>query len=151
MDSAALVKLALENLSCSQKELALRLGVSPTQISKWKNGDYMSFDMQEKIRAMANIGERDPSFVVWAGSLEAATKWEKLIRFLAETAGDQEETGYDTEPLRTDFDLLCWKTFHTLREMGVELPKTFPKELDMDYNERPKTFGTCLITIPMHH
>ncbi|MBV8841728.1 MAG: helix-turn-helix transcriptional regulator [Bryobacterales bacterium] len=24
-------------MSCSQRELAFRLGVSPTQISKWKN------------------------------------------------------------------------------------------------------------------
>lgn len=36
MDSEAWVQLALEELGCSQKELALRLRVSPTQISfKW--------------------------------------------------------------------------------------------------------------------
>jgi transcriptional regulator with XRE-family HTH domain len=38
MNSEAFVELALKTLSCSQKELALRLGVSPSQISKWKKG-----------------------------------------------------------------------------------------------------------------
>ena len=44
------------------------------------------------------------------------------------------ETGYDTYPLRDDGGLLCWHTFHTLRAMGVELPKRFPEELDIDYD-----------------
>ncbi|MFZ6745844.1 helix-turn-helix domain-containing protein [Undibacterium sp. JH2W] len=137
MDSEALVQLALETLSCSQKDLAIRLGVSPTQISKWKKGEHMSYDMADKISAIANIGHKDPSFVVWAGSLEAAIKWEKLIHFLAEVADDAAETGYNTDPLRDDLDLLCWHTFYTLRKMGVDLPKTFPNDLDIDYEEDP--------------
>jgi transcriptional regulator with XRE-family HTH domain len=93
-ETEAFVQLALETLKCSQKELATRLGVSPTQISKWKNGEYMSPDMEKKIRAMVNIGEKDALFVVWAGSCEAADKWEKLIFYLAEAAYDGAETGY---------------------------------------------------------
>jgi hypothetical protein len=68
----------LETLSCSQKGLALRLGVSPTQISKWKQGEYMSSDMEEKFRTIINSGDKSPSFVLSAGSLEAAKKWETL-------------------------------------------------------------------------
>jgi len=135
MDSEALVQLALETLSCSQKELALRLGVSPTQISKWKKGEHMSNDMEKKFRAIVNIGTKIPQFVVWAGSLEAANKWEKLIQHLAEIADESAETGYNTGPLREELDLLCWQTFSTLREMGVSLPSTFPQELNIDYDE----------------
>jgi transcriptional regulator with XRE-family HTH domain len=135
MDSEALVQLALETLSCSQKELALRLGVSPTQISKWKKGEHMSNDMEKKFRAIVNIGTKIPQFVVWAGSLEAANKWEKLIQHLAEIADESAETGYTTGPLREELDLLCWQTFSTLREMGVSLPSTFPQELNIDYDE----------------
>jgi hypothetical protein len=111
--------------------------VSPTQISKWKQGEHMSHDMENKIRAMTNIGDKDPSFVVWAGSLDAANKWEKLIHFLAEAASDRAETGYDTAPLIDERDFLCGQTFHTLRDMGVDLPKTFPNELDINYEEDP--------------
>lgn len=135
MDSEALVQLALKILSCSQKELAHRLGVSPTQISKWKKGEHMSNDMEKKFRAIVNIGTKSPQFVVWAGSLEAANKWEKLIQHLAEIADESAETGYNTGPLREELDLLCWQTFSTLREMGVSLPSTFPQELDVDYDE----------------
>lgn len=131
---AALVELALKTLSCSQKELALRLGVSPTQISKWKSGEHMSDEMEEKIRAIVNIGDKDPRFVVWAGSLEDANKWEKLIRLLADLALVGDETGYDTYPLKDEEELLCWHTFYVLREMGVEIPRKFPQELDLDYD-----------------
>ena len=55
MDSEALVQLALDILSCSQKEFALLLGVSPTQISKWKKGEYMSGDQADKIRTMSTL------------------------------------------------------------------------------------------------
>ncbi|MDR2173019.1 MAG: helix-turn-helix domain-containing protein, partial [Burkholderiales bacterium] len=60
MNSDALVQLALDSLACSQKELALRLGVSPTQISKWKKGEYMSEEMADKLRLLAEIGDLDP-------------------------------------------------------------------------------------------
>ncbi len=138
MNSEALVQLALDTLSCSQKELATRLGVSPTQISKWKKGEHMSSEMQEKLGTIANIGERHPSFVLWAGSLEQAIKWERLIHYLAEIAQESAETGYNTYPLIDEEGMretLCWETFHVLREMGVTLPKEFPKELDFDYEQ----------------
>ena len=132
MSSEALVQLALETLSCSQKELAIQLGVSQTQVSKWKTGDHISKDMDEKFRAIVNIGEKRPEFVVWAGSLDAAKKWEKLVKYLAENADMGAETGYDTVPLREELEILCLKTFTTLKDMGVELPKTFPEDLDFD-------------------
>ncbi|MBN3175795.1 helix-turn-helix transcriptional regulator [Pectobacterium brasiliense] len=133
MKSDAFIQLALDTLSCSQKELAVRLKVSPAQISKWKKGEYMSLEMEEKLQAIVNIKHYDPEFVLWAGSLESAEKWEKLIHYLADIANDNSETGYCTEPLNDDMDVLCWNTFHVLREMGVMIPKVFPQELDVDY------------------
>ena len=135
MKNEAFVQLALDTLSCSQKELAARLNVSPTQVSKWKNGDHMSLEMEDRLRKITNIGDKDPSFVLWAGSIESATKWERLIHFLAEVERENAETGYDTYPLKDEEGILCWDTFNTLREMGVTLPKEFPKELDIDYED----------------
>ncbi|MDR2213363.1 MAG: helix-turn-helix domain-containing protein [Pseudomonadales bacterium] len=134
MHTEALVQLALDILSCSQKELADRLKVSPTQISKWKKGEHMSHDMETKLRKLANIGDRDPQFVVWAGSIDDADKWDKLIHYLASQAMEDAETGYDTDPLRDEIGLLSWQTFHTMTQMGVAIPKGFPKELDIDYD-----------------
>lgn len=134
-DAEAFVQLALETLSCSQKELALRLKVSPTQVSKWKSGEYLSEEMEKKFRRMIKIGDKSPSFVLQAGSIESANKWTKLICFLARAANEEADTGYDTEPLTFELDLLCARTFDTLERMGVDLPKVFPNELDLDYGE----------------
>ncbi|WP_042117735.1 helix-turn-helix domain-containing protein [Rhizobium etli] len=133
MENEALVELALEAQSCSQKELAMRLGVSPTQVSKWKKGDHMSTEMNERLRKLARIGDKDPSFVRSAGSLEDALKWEKLLHYLANHAQLSAETGYDTEPLDDPMGLLGWQTFQVLKEMGVAIPPRFPGDLDFDY------------------
>ena len=42
-----------------------------------------------------------------AGSLEAPKKWETLIHLVAEEAYDSAETGYNTDPLANDLDMLC--------------------------------------------
>lgn len=134
MESEALVQLALEAQACSQKELAVRLRVSPTQVTKWKKGEHMSSEMRDRLRTLAKIGERDPSFVLWAGSIENADKWDKLLHHLAEIARDSAETGYVTEPLSDDLGLLGWHTFHVLKEMGVTIPQVFPADLDFDHH-----------------
>ncbi|WP_353071538.1 helix-turn-helix domain-containing protein [Tunturiibacter gelidoferens] len=132
--SKAWVELALKILSCNQKDLARRVAVSPTQISKWKNGEHMSTDMEDKFRALVDIGEKHPEFVLWADSLEDADKWDRLIHRLAEEAQDSAETGYNTEPLQDDLGLLCVQVSDTLSNMGVEPPEVFPPELDRYFN-----------------
>lgn len=134
MDSEALVQLALKALSCTQKQLASRLGVSPTQITKWKSGEHMSRDMESRLRELAKIGDRDPVFVLQAGSLGNADKWGKLIQHLAEVANESAETGYVTYPLQDDLGLLPGATFQVLKEMGVSLPTDFPKNFNVDYD-----------------
>ncbi|CRM55203.1 Helix-turn-helix [Pseudomonas sp. 31 R 17] len=131
MYSEALVQLSLEALGCTQKDLALRLGVSATQISKWKKGEHLSIEMEEKLREISGIGDQNPEFVLWSGSRENANKWEQLIYSLAEMARFNDETGYEAEPLMDENGLLCWNIFDTLREMGVSIPNEFPIELDI--------------------
>jgi len=135
MNNEDLVQLALDTLSCNQKALAMRLEVSPTQISKWKKGEYMSLEMEAKLRALANIGEMDPVFVRWAGSIEHAKKWERLIFHLADCANDAAETGYNTAPLIEERESLCWRTIVVLNALGVPRPTAFPQALDIDDDE----------------
>lgn len=134
MANVALVELALKALSCTQKQLALKLSVSETQISKWKKGEHMSSEMEKKLCEIAGVGDMEPEFVVWAGSCEEVEKWEKLIHFLAEQAEDSAETGYDTYPLQDDMGLLCWQTLGVLRDMGVDLPHQVPDEIAFEYD-----------------
>lgn len=123
------IELALTTLGCSQKQLAGRLKVSPTQISKWKKGEYMSSEMEERIKELTKIGDMHPSVVRWAGSLEDAKKWEKLFQYLAKQADEGSETGYNTYPLEDEIGLLSLSTISALNDMGVEPPNRFPEEL----------------------
>lgn len=134
MSSDALVQLALAATGYNQKELSLKLGVSPTQVSKWKKGEYISFDMEAQLRKLAMIGDMDPDFVMSTGSIEAATKWQRLITFLAEDAYESAETGYCTAPLRDELGTLAWKTVCILENMGAKLPPTFPSDIDLDFD-----------------
>lgn len=134
MKSSSLVELALSTQGCTQKELALLLRVSPAQISKWKKGEHISFEMSEKLSELAGLGDLDPDVVLLAGSKEDAKKWVQLIRYFADLAECSAETGYYTAPLVEDLDddncFLFWNTFHVLQEMGVNIPRPFPRELE---------------------
>lgn len=130
-ENGALVHLAIEALSCTQKELALQLQVSPALICKGKNGDHLSDRLRKQLRTLADIGDKDPIFVYLAGSMENARKWEKLIDFLRSAALERAETGYETKPLGDHLVQLCPRTFAVLRYMGVAIPREFPKELDI--------------------
>lgn len=130
-----LIALALKILSCSQKELAAKLNVSPTQITKWKHGEYMSTDMETKIRTMLHIGEMDPAFILMAGDLENSIKWDTLIHFLAEMAEFNAETGYETYPLLDELEILSHNIFSIMNSIGVSIPRTFPADLEFDYEE----------------
>lgn len=134
MSSDKLVQLALAATGYNQKELGRQLGVSPTQVSKWKKGEYISFEMEGQLRKLAQIGDLDPDVVISAGSTEAARKWQRLITFLADHAFECAETGYNTEPLRDELGTLAWKTFRILEEMGAKIPAAYPQDIDLDFD-----------------
>jgi len=134
MSNSNLIKLTLTQLACNQQSLAKKIGVSAAQISKWKSGEYMSSDMQEKLTELAGIGEYYHDFVYWTGGLEQSKKWYKLISDLAELAARIAETGYITSPLEDEEYrmALCEDTISILRQMGVTIPQEFPAELIFD-------------------
>ena len=51
------IEFAIKKLNCSQKDLAKKIGVSPTQISKWKQGEHMSYDTQTKFQKLCEIDD----------------------------------------------------------------------------------------------
>jgi len=152
-ESGALVTLALKTLECEQKKLAKRLGVSETQITKWKQGESMSHEKQTKLRKLIGIDMyTDVAFVLAAGSIGAVDKWGKLMTFLAEHANSSAtgEMGFEDAALLTEgFFELHRQTFRTLKHMGIAWPQTFPAELEkIDYqflawwrSDSPEEFG----------
>jgi transcriptional regulator with XRE-family HTH domain len=135
MRDKALVQLAMTSLGFNQRQLAAHLGVSPTQVSKWKAGDYMSTEMENKLRKLAGVGDLDPEFVAMTGSVKNAERWTRVLEHIAESAVLATETGFDTPPLEDENELLPWETFKVLQEMGVSIPHDFPKSLEIVLTE----------------
>lgn len=150
MRSANLINLVLQQTHYSQKELAAKLKVSAAQISKWKAGEHISHEMEEKLKVMAAIGERDPDIVYWTGGIDQADKWMRLFMHLAETAVENSDCSYVCAPLEDETESLLWNAFYTLIEAGATIPKEFPQEIDFnydaDYEENEEAFETLYET-----
>lgn len=130
-----LVVLALKTLSWTQKELAQFLDVSPTQISKWKKGEYMSDDMEKRIRQKINLGDLSPELVSLVGGIDNAVKWDKVIKFIADLEKENADTGYRTIPLEENTEFLSSQIMQIFVEMDIEIPAQFPTELELNYDE----------------
>jgi hypothetical protein len=95
----------------------------------------MSFEMEDRVRQLAGIGERSPNLVYLTGGIEQADKWNNLINYLAVNAIEQAESGYHTEILRREEDYLADRTINILKEMGVKIPSEFPDEIIIPSDE----------------
>ncbi|AYW19295.1 XRE family transcriptional regulator [Klebsiella variicola] len=152
MGGQVLIELALQSTGLTQKALAEKLGVSPTQISKWKKGEYISSEMESGLRAITGIGEQDPAVILWSGSLADAKKWNKLIGFLGKLAYEGDETGYEIYPLLDEPESLSSSIFYLLHEIGVSIPSPFPTGLALDYEdmedvEAQEIFDNSLVSL----
>ena len=123
-----LIEMALKQQACTQKELAAKLGVSNTQVSKWKkkSDEHMSSEMMIKLRALAGItDDLDADVIAWAGSTENAVGWDAWFTELAQQAADDEETGYNVE---FPDEYLTASTVDILNEMGIAPPRAACKD-----------------------
>ena len=138
-NSKALVNLALKQLGCSQKDLAERLGVSAGQLSKWKNyGDYMSQEVENKIKTICHIGELPAEFVLRFGSVKNATKWDEFLHHIAQYSLDDCGSSYPALYLQ-DYDHNNTSSYicEILETLSVDLPLEAPSIDDDVVFEEP--------------
>ena len=72
--NSILIESVKKELNCNQKELAEKIGVSPTQISQWKKGEQMSFEKSDKLRDLIGLEYLDESLIDIVGSIENLKK-----------------------------------------------------------------------------
>lgn len=127
--NAHLIKLALQLLSCSQQQLATMLSVSPTQITKWKQNEYMSIEMEEKIRELIGIGTLNPIFILSFLSTEKAKNWIELI--IAITRKAEKEYSNKLAPLSNqEIETITAQFLEALYDLNYPLPIPYPDKLD---------------------
>jgi transcriptional regulator with XRE-family HTH domain len=156
MAAKNLIEMALAEQKCTQNELAAKLGVSKSQVSRWKNdpAEHMSHAMTEKLRAFAGLLTNDPDadVVAWAGSADAARQWRTLFLRLAEDADENAETGYRVGGLDED-NALTSTTVQILTELGIAAPTTSaltkPDYDDVAFDEQIESFHDALVADPI--
>ena len=147
-ENVGLIEVALKYTGWKQNALAKRLKVSETQITKWKQGERMPSEREQQIRKVANIGTIHTDWADSAGSAESLEKWRNFIMYLAHEAERyaEDNDGFSgptklTDGGEDDHDCTCAITCDIVKDMGFEWPKTFPAELDFDYNHFEKELG----------
>ena len=127
-ESKLLVEIALKELNVNQKKLAELLGVSTGQISRWKNhGDYISFELREKLAELSGVHDLAPELVLLTGSLVMAQQWEKVIRYGVLSAAEDNETGFVCAPLE-DYEesIIPGHLADLFNELGVSFYGALP-------------------------
>ena len=142
MKSKSWVELASRILKCSQKDLAMKLKVSPTQITKWKNNEYMSRDFEERFEKITGLSKLkvNPEEVLKLGSVKDAKKWQKLVKSIADWVCENDETGMVCEPLKDEYDLLSVQTLELFVELGINFPSDIPQALNSDFDDDDEKF-----------
>lgn len=132
-EQALLIEKALKTLGCNQTELAKRLEVTPAQITHWKKGHPMADWVRQQLREWCGLGpwgDIDALALKLAGSVDEAKKWVLFFRALARTY-DSTEHGYEVSMMTDDVVTIDLLMFRLLHDIGIELPKPFPKVFEI--------------------
>lgn len=139
--NVSLIEVALKFTGWKQNELAKRLKVSETQITKWKQGERMPSEREQQIRKVANISTIHTDWADSASSAESLEKWRNFIMYLAREAERyaEDNDGFSGPTELTDggedeHDLWCAILCDIVKNMGFNWPETFPAELSFDYD-----------------
>jgi transcriptional regulator with XRE-family HTH domain len=133
--NTTLIKMVLKELGLNQKELAMRVGVSPTQITKWKKGEHMSEEMRDSLSFFIDIDGRDADILELVGA-ENYDNWFAFIGHMADSANESGETGYIASIFHNDErNMLVYFTLMALKEMNIDFKIEVPESLVFDYDD----------------
>lgn len=113
-----IIQYILDNTKLKQKDIAAKLNVSTTQISKWKNGEYISFDKKEELEKLAGIVEYNIEWTKVVKTQENSNLWVEYLEKITEYCD------YDVD---VDKEITI-NLLQSIVEFGIYLPSKPPKE-----------------------
>ncbi len=135
-ETTFLIETLLKTLNCTQTELAEKLGVSRSQITRWKQGDQMSGPKAELARNLLGWDDGvDPEGIRITRSLENYAKWKRCFYSIAlhcREPDDYYSCNHKFEDLDEFWEGMYSETLRVLDEIGVRFPKEFPKKIELD-------------------
>lgn len=116
-----IIQYILDTTTLKQKDIAAKVGVSTTQVSKWKKGEYISSDKEEELNKLAGVIDFDLEWTKIVKTKENANKWIDYVHGVNEE--DSELEG------RVELDSEIIQSLLTvISESGIELPPSPPIE-----------------------
>jgi len=112
-----IIQYILDTTELKQKDIAEKLEVSTTQISKWKKGEYISYDKRNQLEKLAGIIEYSLEWTESVKTQENSNKWVNYVYNIAEYSETWEELD-DTIIIGILRNIVC---------SGIKLDKTPPQ------------------------
>lgn len=114
------IEQIIESQNLTQKDLAAKIGVSPTQITKWKQGETIPMAQEDKLKQIFGlVGENLEFSLLLDNDLEKASAWYDLF-----------ESRYgEIDDFEVEGKMVTERTLIKLTELGVCLPEN-PQSID---------------------
>jgi len=117
-----------KNTKLKQKDLAKKIGVTTGQISKWKQGEYISTDRRTQLNKLACLFNDSSDWVDISITNENSIAWFKYINQLSINA-ELNITDFEVNP-----EISIPPLFICLSQLGVEIPKKAISVADPDWS-----------------
>ena len=135
--STNIIEYIIKNKKIKQKVIAKKLGVTTGQISKWKQGEYISAERRLELNKLAGLFSDNPDWVNISKTKRNAESWFKYINQLSDNAN------FEIHEFQDNQEILIPSIFIRLSQLGVKIPK---KAISINDSEW-KNFGNSLLNL----
>jgi len=118
-----IIEYITKNMGLKQQDIAKKLGVTTGQISKWKNGEYISADRKRELDKLAGLFSGNLDWTIISKTKENADAWFIYIDWHSENHNRKiDDMG----------DFYIPRIFTCLSSLGAKIPDKAPPVHEMD-------------------
>ena len=123
-----IIEYIIKNKKIKQNVIAKKLGVTTGQISKWKQGEYISSERRLELNKLAGLFSDNPDWVDISKTKRNAESWFKYINQLSDNANIEIAEFQDNQEISIPPLFIC------LSQLGVEIPKKAISVDDLEWS-----------------
>ena len=108
----------VKNTKSKQKDIAKILGVTTGQVSKWKNGEYISSDRRNQLNEIDNLFGENVEWSMLVKTKESADAWNEYILW--------HNSDFHNREIEDEGDARIPHIFTLLSQLGTSIPGNTP-------------------------
>jgi len=133
-----IIEYIIKNKKIKQNEIAKKLGVTTGQISKWKQGEYISSERRLELNKLADLFSDNPDWIDISKTKRNAESWFKYINQLSDNANLEIQEFQDNQEISIP------PIFILLSQLGVKIPKKAISINDSDWRNFDNSLSNLL-------